>query len=331
MTEPIELAPGLWTFSITLPGSPLKSLNCYAVKAHDGGRDLLVDTGFFIPGCTQTLMQGISALGLRPENTDVFLTHMHADHVGNAAYLESLGFGIIMGALDYDLLSEGSEKRWEETSLLLCGEGMPIEVINAVRSQDTGISHTSGKFNARKVYNGSILTYGGCNFECILTPGHSPGHMCLYDRSNKVVLLGDHVLFDITPNICVWSCMRDSLGMYMSSLKKVRNIEADIALPAHRKTRAIELSARVDELLSHHEQRLNEALGIIAAEPGINAYELAARMKWSIKADSWDDFPPTQKFFAHSETVAHLDRLVIEDKLLRKRDDRGINRYWAKD
>ena len=49
--------------------------------------------------------------------------------------------------------------------------------------------------------NGDTLSYGGYTLECILTPGHSPGHMCLYIRELKQMFLGDHVLFDITPNI----------------------------------------------------------------------------------------------------------------------------------
>lgn len=329
MTGPVEVAENLWTFAIELPRNPLKSLNCYVVKDPAGGRELLVDTGFFFPECTQTLMHGIEQLGLRPENTDVFLTHIHSDHVGNAAYLEKQGFRIVMGALDYDLICMGSKQRWDETGRVMRLEGMPDEIIDAARNRDSAIPDTSGDFEALKVYNGDVLRYGEYSFECILTPGHSPGHMCLFDEKKKTVLLGDHVLFDITPNICVWSCMTDSLGMYINSLHRIRDIDAEIVLPAHRTTGGMTLPERVDELLAHHERRLAEAMSIIRTEPGLNSYEIASRMSWHIKADSWAHFPPNQQFFAHSETMAHLDRLVHSGLIKREHDANGTSRYFV--
>lgn len=331
MTEPVQVAENLWTFAIELPRNPLKSLNCYVVKDPAGGRELLVDTGFFFPECTQTLMHGIEQLGLRPENTDVFLTHIHSDHVGNAAYLEKQGFRIIMGALDYDLLCTEADARWGDSLDMLCREGMPKAVLEALSTRTSAVPATAGSFNARKVYNGDVLSYGEYNFECVFTPGHSPGHMCLFDEKKKTVLLGDHVLFDITPNICVWSCMTDSLGMYISSLHRIRDIDAEIVLPAHRTTGGMTLPERVDELLAHHERRLAEAMSIIRTEPGLNAYEIAGRMRWHIRADSWDDFPVGQKYFAHGETVAHLDRLAVLGEVIKKPGNDGVNRYYAAD
>lgn len=40
------------------------------------------------------------------------------------------------------------------------------------------------------VREGDTLDYGGRKLEVILTPGHTPGHACLYDRENKVMFLG---------------------------------------------------------------------------------------------------------------------------------------------
>lgn len=330
MTEPREIIKGLWTFPIALPDNPLRCLNCYAVKDPSGGRELLVDTGFYRPECLDDLMHGIEFLHLRPENTDVFLTHLHPDHVGNAAYLERLGFSIVMGALDYDLHSMGPDVRWAENMNLLCAEGLSPDMFNRMRKNDSSVVYTSGMFKARKVYNGDRLQYGDFSFECMLTPGHSPGHMCLYAQESGVLLLGDHVLFDITPNICAWTCMYDSLGTYMESLRRTRNIDVKLALPAHRANETCDLAGRIDTLLAHHERRLDDACRIIAENPGLNAYEIAQHMRWKVHAGNWLEFPPNQQFFAHSETVAHLDRLVREGRIERRSDGVGINRYYVR-
>lgn len=328
MNDPVEIIEGLWTIPIELPGNPLRNLNAYAVKAPKSGKNLLVDTGFYRPECLEALTNGIRYLDLRPENTDVFLTHLHPDHVGNAGYLAKLGYHMVMSALDYDLMSFGADVRWKNCMELLSKEGLPEDMFEKIRRSDESVVYTSGMFDARKVYNGEALDYGDFHFECILTPGHSPGHMCLYDAKSGAMLLGDHVLFDITPNICVWVCMYDALGMYLDSLRKIKRLDVKLPLPAHRTTGNIGLNERIDELLAHHERRLNEAASIIEREQGLNAYQIASLMKWHIKADCWADFPPSQQFFAQSETVAHLDRLYLSGKVTRRRDKNGINRYF---
>lgn len=328
MNEPVEIIKGLWTIDIELPANPLRNLNTYVVKAPEGGRNLIIDTGFYRPECLDALMHGIEVLDLKPENTDVFLTHLHPDHVGNAGYLAKLGYKMIMGALDYDLMLFGPDARWRDCMELLQSEGLPKDMFEKIRQNDESVVYTSGMFEAQKVYNGDMLHYGDFDFECILTPGHSPGHMCLYDKNSKTMLLGDHVLFDISPNICCWVCMHDSLGMYLYSLRKIKTYDVALPLPAHRTTGSVSLNDRIDELLAHHERRLNEAVGIIGREPGLNAYEIASRMNWRIKADSWALFPPSQQFFAQSETVAHLDRLFITGRVALERDKSGVNRYF---
>ena len=56
--------------------------------------------------------------------------------------------------------------------------------------------------------------------------------------------------------------------------------------------------------------RLQEILD--AMEPGVEytIRDLSPRITWRIKADSWDDFPPAQKFFASGETMAHVFHMV---------------------
>jgi hypothetical protein len=88
------------------------------------------------------------------------------------------------------------------------------------------------------------------------------------------------------------------------------------------------MSARVDELLAHHARRLDETLRVIKADPGVNGYQIAARLTWSIKAKSWEDFPIAQKWFAVGEALSHIDYLVEEKKITREVRG-GITAYTA--
>ena len=52
--------------------------------------------------------------------------------------------------------------------------------------------------------DGQVIRAGGYNFRCIETPGHSFGHTCLYDAEHRLLISGDHILADITPNLQAW-------------------------------------------------------------------------------------------------------------------------------
>lgn len=331
MAEIREIREGLWVFPIVLPRNPLKWLNCYVIKGCPGvndGRNLLIDTGFNREDCLTELLDGMDKLGLIPAMTDVFLTHIHSDHTGNAAHLNRLGCRVFMSEKDCELSSIDEKSRWKNGADRICMEGMPDGIINRIYKQDSSIVNISGYFDAIPLNEGDIMRYGKYEFECIMTPGHTPGHMCLYERNSKIMLLGDHVLFGITPNICAWSTVPDSLRNYLESLDKISHYEVDLPLPAHRTiTYYKTMNERIRELITHHEKRLTEILNILSANSEVDAYFVAKRMKWKIHAQSWELFPPSQQYFAMSETLSHLDYLLSENLITRKETADGRRLY----
>lgn len=321
------LTKNIYSFPIQLPDNPLKWLNCYVIKAEEGERNLLIDTGFNRPECLENLLRGMEELGLKPEYTDVFLTHVHSDHTGNAGALYEMGCRIIMGELDNRIMNSA---RWAERLPLFKREGMPENIVEEVINHNPGMLFAPKIFDTVFVNDGDILRYGGYELQCVFTPGHTPGHMCLYDKKAKLIFLGDHVLFDISPNICAWTGFFDPVGTYMSSLEKIMELDVDICLPSHRSRGQISMKERVIELIEHHKRRLAETERLIGEYPGISAYDLAGKMTWRIRARNWDDFPAAQKNFALLETLAHIEYLLARDIAVRTTDEKGLNGYTLK-
>lgn len=320
-----EVENGIFTFEIVLPENPLKALNCYVIKGKNGGRNLLIDAGFGRTECLEALLVGMNELEIEPEDTDVFFTHAHTDHTGNGDALEDMGCKIYMGSIDYKVMLTGRDGSiWPQRARKM---GFPDEVRKVVETHNPAIIYASKTFTAQTVEDGDVLRYGGRKLECILTPGHTPGHMCLYDRANKLMFVGDHVLFDITPNIVNWEGYPNSLGKYLESLKKLRDYEVEKAFPAHRSNSGKSMRERIDELIAHHEDRLAEALRIARMNPDSNAFELAGLMTWRIRTKSWEAFPPGQKWFAVGECLAHLEHLEALGLLVAERRPDDEVRY----
>jgi len=313
-----EVCKNIFRIPVVLPNNPLKELNSYLIRGPE--RSLLIDTGFRLPACKEALLAGLEELGEDPSSVDVFLTHLHADHTGLVSDIIGAGRKIYVSEVDGRLLENlpvtVGKWVWNEMRDVLAG--MPpkmLEVMERINpaiifAPPSGISYTH-------VQDGDVLHAGGYSLRCILTPGHTPGHMCLWDESSGLMFTGDHVLFDITPNITAWPAMDDSLGEYMDSLRMIREYPVKIALPAHRKPG--DFHARIDALLEHHKARLLEIEAIVRKDPWYSAYEIAGMMQWRINAVSWEDFPAPQKIFAVGECLSHLNHLELRGIIRRKR------------
>ena len=75
-----EILPNLYRIEIPLPRNPLKYLNSYLIKGRE--RNLLIDTGFNQEECKTAMFEGLGKLEVNLEETDLFVTHLHADHTG---------------------------------------------------------------------------------------------------------------------------------------------------------------------------------------------------------------------------------------------------------
>jgi len=162
-----------------------------------------------------------------------------------------------------------------------------------------------------------MVAIAGWDLRAVWTPGHSPGHICLYSDERKLLLSGDHVLPHITPNISVHRQQLDNpLGDFLESLAKLKVLDPDEVLPAH-EYRFANLHARLDELLAHHESRLAEIEAVLAGRPGISVWELTLSLHWS---RPWDEIPVYMQRAANGETLAHLVLLETRGRVRREID-----------
>jgi glyoxylase-like metal-dependent hydrolase (beta-lactamase superfamily II) len=174
------------------------------------------------------------------------------------------------------------------------------------------------------VNDGDMIEVGDFHFRCVATPGHSPGHTSLYEADKKILIAGDHILFDITPNITNWLEMEDSLGEYLASLEKVNALDVELVLTGHRRL-VHDLRGRVKELQDHHRARLQEVL-VALGDGEKNILQIAPCISWDITAKTWDEFPAQQKWFAFGETMAHVTHLEKQGKV-RSKNHNGMIRF----
>lgn len=328
MLELLYENPEIYRMLIPLPENPLKTLNSYLIKSEN--RNLLIDTGFNRPECHKALIENLKELNVDMEKTDIFLTHLHSDHTGLINKIAHKNSKAYIGKIDYEYMFENLEGfNWEESEKRFASEGFPYEIIERLRDTNQAkIFAPDGMFESILVEDGYKFNVDKLEFTVILTSGHTPGHTCLYLEKEKLLFSGDHILFDITPNITSWLRVKDSLRNYIESLEKIKKLEITKTFPGHRAT-SDNVYSRIDEIIEHHKSRLTDTLEVIkekSAKEGLTAYEIASFMKWNMRGKSWTEFPDNQKWFAVGETLSHLDYLFNENKI-EKFKDNDIYKY----
>lgn len=145
----------------------------------------------------------------------------------------------------------------------------------------------------------SLLIRGG-TLEVIWTPGHTPGHVCLYSPEQRTLISGDHLLQKITPNIA-WHPGKDMLAQYLKSLQLLVPYEVDVVIPSHG-ARFEGHRAVIVSTTEHHAERCAAILEHLARAP-MSAHELVLVL-WKRKLSVF------HHNFALFEILAHLEYMA---------------------
>jgi glyoxylase-like metal-dependent hydrolase (beta-lactamase superfamily II) len=123
------------------------------------------------PGCSSDaeiseLTSFISSRGLKP--VCIMLTHGHFDHV--------LGVSELAAKYQIPVLMHPADKATLANNEYFCKWfGAPLPAA----------------FDTTDICEGSVIEVGSLRFEVIETPGHTPGGVSFYERSEKVLFSGD--------------------------------------------------------------------------------------------------------------------------------------------
>jgi glyoxylase-like metal-dependent hydrolase (beta-lactamase superfamily II) len=324
-----ELLPGVWRLPLPLKDSPLGHVNTYLVRADNGY--LLVDCGWDTADTLQALEGHLRALDIKiPDVRHLVITHIHPDHYGLAGRLREIANADLsfhrLERLYIESRYVDADELMNEMREWLHMNGTPIDELDRLNRGSMGMmARVQIAYPDHTLDGGEEIPCGRFNFKVIWTPGHSAGHICLYDRSNKVLLSGDHVLPHITPSVGLHvRTTSNPLADYLNSLRLIGKLEAELVLPGHGEPFE-GLPERTGELLLHHQRRLDEIVGLLLATPGapMTGFDIAAQMRWS-RRRTWDDLTAFERRMAVTEALAHVELLHARGQVAKRCEEGQI-------
>ncbi|MBW2324855.1 MAG: MBL fold metallo-hydrolase [Deltaproteobacteria bacterium] len=142
--------------------------------------------------CSEVLMAGLEELKVDLEKTDFVVTHLHADHLGLVSTLVKENGKIYMGKLDASAMEAGSG--WNRMADFAHQGGFPEDELQAAISNHPGYKYGPEQLmNFTYLLDGETFQIGDYTLQCVETPGHSRGHICLYEPNKKILFSGDHI------------------------------------------------------------------------------------------------------------------------------------------
>ncbi|MHA2268784.1 MAG: MBL fold metallo-hydrolase [Promethearchaeota archaeon] len=320
---------------IDVPWS-VRNVSVYLFE-HDG-KKILFDSGLNMANWGKLFFSALSKINMSIHDIDYcFISHNHTDHVGLAPTLkkENPDLKLLMHNITHETL------KWEteqgnldeiESEATHIAQRMLQYGFNKKQAEGV-IQYLSYWPKLRQYQKPDVILHDGDkilkDLEIIWTPGHSFGHICLFNTKTQFLFCGDHILSRITPHIGNYVIPKflteqykgydfnNILKHYLDSLDRIDNLHPKIIFPAHQEI-IYDPHKRISEIKEHHKNRLAEISKVIKDNP---------LTPLRISELHFGDLEEPHTFLALSEVLGHLFFLENQGLVNSKERDGKILYY----
>ncbi|MDR2710888.1 MAG: MBL fold metallo-hydrolase [Burkholderiales bacterium] len=325
----VEIAPDVLWLRMPLPFA-LDHINLWLLRDTDGY--VLVDCGYG-DKATRELWERHFLTTLRDlPITRILVTHHHPDHLGNADWLmQRFACPLSMTATEFliahAIFHSGVPFTALATIPLFRAHGIDTEQLKTFATQTNlyraGVPSMPMRYHRINKDIEPTLDIDTNPWEIITGYGHAPEHVSFYSPTSHVLISGDMLLPKISTHVSVWAFEPESdpLTYFFASLEMLAALpENTLVLPSHGLP-FYGIGERIKQLREHHEERFNDLRAILRSSPhplsAAEIYPLLFRR----------DLDTYQRFFAISETIAHLNHLWLSNDAMRHVESNSVIRF----
>jgi glyoxylase-like metal-dependent hydrolase (beta-lactamase superfamily II) len=213
----IQIITGVYLLSSFL-GAGVWGANVYLLVDDDL---TLVDTGF--SGRADLILEQIEKLGYSPSDVKrIIITHHHTDHTGSLAALKR--------ATQAEVIAHPADALYIDGTLPQPGPARP-QWLSKLLARFSWLWSTEPVAVDTLVNDGDELPILG-GIKILHTPGHTPGSICLYLQSQKLLIAGDLLAHRFGLKLPAGSFTVDT-AQEIQSIKRIASLDFDIICFGH--------------------------------------------------------------------------------------------------
>ncbi len=185
--------------------------HCYLLNGTE--KSLLIDTGLGICNIYDEVVK------LTDKSVIAVATHIHWDHIGGHRFFP-------------EFYAHGDEVNWLNGEFPLSAEivrNMVVDRCDLLEEFDVSGYTVFQGMPSRILKDRDIIDIGGRTVEVLHTPGHSPGHICFYEKDKGYLFTGDLVYKD---TLFAYYPSTDPVA-YLASLEKIAELPVSRVFPGH--------------------------------------------------------------------------------------------------
>jgi glyoxylase-like metal-dependent hydrolase (beta-lactamase superfamily II) len=320
-----ELFPGIYQIPLTLQGFAPGSVNAYLVREKD--QCTLIDTGWDYPVSVKSMRNQLEEVGIHfTDIKRIFITHCHGDHLGMMEKFQKESHAVVyLHHKEMDIIKVRYSKEkdyWPKVDRFLQEHGLPpsqltsppplVSSLETIPAPDVWLQGTE------------TIPIGDYTFKIVHTPGHTPGHMSLFEPRTGILISGDVLLPTIVTNAATHVMnMTNPLQQYFNSLQTLKELDIKTVLPGHEYP-FTNHRGRIEEILEHYRKKTEGVLKVFTSNNRMyTAFDMSKLLSWSIKTRTllWDQLGDWDKRLAVLQTIALMEELVSADRLTRFSQD----------
>lgn len=306
----------VWALAIPMPGGHIPYSFSYLLRDRDGVVHV-IDPGLDADDNWAVLCDALASVGGSADDVgSIIVTHLHPDHLGMAERLRrASGAPVVLHAAEQralsgwltrggDALSSDAPSPVAQLNAQLDDWGVPAhrraELAVIANRAPSGSAFTADVL----VEDGDRLNIPGFDITALLTPGHTPGHLCLVDNTRALLYSGDHVLPTMHGGLGLGGpTATNALADYLGALERVARYPEHEVLPGHG-YRFRGVAFRAAQSAEHHLRRSREVAAVLREGGNPTIWHIATRLTWTA---GWENLSGFFLWSALSQTGMHRE------------------------